>query len=122
MIKERAVGSGAQFRKLMEMDFVLFLRADLADEGGYNRWWPDTSVYLGWDCRTFEMFERSRSSQYFVKYVYPFLGAKKDELEQLLERYKAPNDLDVPQWHYRFRLVPQTRKKETTHKALSDIL
>ncbi len=108
MIKERAVGSGAQFRKLMEMDFVLFLRADLAGEGGYNRWWPDTSVYLGWDYRAFEMFERSRSSQYFVKYVYPFLGANKEELEQLLEKYTAPNGLDVPQWHYRFRLVPKT--------------
>ena len=64
MLKQRAANSGTKFRKLMEADFILFLRAELAGLDFYNRWWPDTLVYLGYDYSVFEVFERSRSSRF----------------------------------------------------------
>lgn len=96
-LKERSGGSGMPFRQLMQMDFILFLRADLSDYDVHARWLPMTLVYLGMDHRPFEIFERSRSSRYFEK-VRPFLGgATKEKLEQLLGRY-GPKDLYVPDW------------------------
>ena len=61
MIKERTPSTGMNFRKIMQIDFLLFLRADLADSSESRRWWPETLVYLEFDNRVFEVFERSRS-------------------------------------------------------------
>ena len=49
MIKERTASTGTNFRKVMQIDFLLFLRADLADFSEFNRWWPETLVYLEFD-------------------------------------------------------------------------
>ena len=73
MIKERSANLGIHFRKLMEVDFILFLRAELGEFNHFNRWWPETLVYLGFDYGAFEMFDRSRSARHFEK-VRPFLG------------------------------------------------
>ena len=97
MLKERTVNSGLKFRKIMETDFILFMRAELANFGPYNRWWPDTLVYLGFDYRSFEIFDRSQSARVFEK-VQPFLGgATKTELEQLLAGY-ASSGRNLPRW------------------------
>lgn len=88
MLKERAASSGTGFRKIMEVDFIFFLRAELAADGSYNKWWPETLVYLGFAHRAFEIFERSRSSRYFEK-IRPLLGnATKADLEHLITSYE----------------------------------
>ncbi|MCY4383866.1 MAG: TIR domain-containing protein [Nitrospinae bacterium] len=94
MLKERAASSGIEFRKIMEVDFIFFLRAGLAANGSYTKWWPETLVYLGFAHRAFEIFERSRSSRYFEK-IRPLLGnATKADLEHLIAGYEeAPNTL-----------------------------
>ena len=94
MLKEHAASSGIEFRKIMEVDFIFFLRAELAANGPYNKWWPETLVYLGFAYRAFEIFERSRSSRYFEK-IRPLLGdATKADLERLVTGYeKAPQTL-----------------------------
>ena len=97
LLKERAANSGTHFRKLMEVDFVLFLRAELANLDAFNTWWPETLVYLGVGYRTFEMFERSRSTRYFKK-IQPFLAnASKTDLEDLISRYQR-NERELPRW------------------------
>ncbi len=96
-LEQRAANSGTKFRKLMEVDFILFLRADLANFDRFIRWWPETLVYLGFSYRTFEIFERSRSTQYFEK-IRPFLAnATKADLEELLAGY-GKNGRDLPRW------------------------
>ncbi|MDD9963105.1 MAG: TIR domain-containing protein [Gammaproteobacteria bacterium] len=97
LLNQRAANSGSKFRKLMEVDFILFLRAELANFEEFNRWWPDTLVYLGFNYRTFEIFERSRSTRYFEK-IRPFLAnATKADLEKLLAGYER-NDQRLPRW------------------------
>ena len=106
MLKERAGSSGTNFRNLMQAEFLIFLRAELAESGQFKKWWPETLVYLGFSHRAFEIFDRCRSSQYFEN-VRPFLGnATKEDLEQLLTRYGA-NGWDLPRWGF-CRVVPGT--------------
>ena len=84
-LHDRAGASGIDFSKIMEVDFLLFLRAVLADLSYYDRWYPDSLVYLGYGHRAFEIFERSRSKQYFER-IRPVLGnATKADLDKLVE-------------------------------------
>ena len=97
ILKQRTASSGTKFLNIMEVDFILFLRADLANFDNFNRWWPDTLVYLGFDYRTFEMFERSRSTRYF-KRIQPFLAnITKADLQELLAGYQR-NEPRLPRW------------------------
>ncbi len=99
MLKERTANSDLKFRKIMETDFILFLRAELANFGPYNRWWPETLVYLGPDYRALEIFDRSRSRRNFEK-IRPFLGgATKTDLEQLIAGYQG-NSNSLPRWGF----------------------
>ena len=99
MLKERTVSSGTDFRKLMQADFILFLRAELMRHDHYNDWWPETLVYLLPNQRAFEIFERARSKRYFER-LRPFLGnATKTELDQLIIKYDStPQDLPRLGW------------------------
>ena len=97
MLKERTASSGADFKKIMQVDFILFLRAELAEYDQYNRWWPETLVYLGFVRRGFELFERSRSARYFER-IRPLLGnARKEDLERLVKGYDENPNL-LPKW------------------------
>ena len=88
----------------MQADFLLFLRGDLADFGEFNRWWPETLVYLEVDNRAFEIFERSRSRKFFER-VRPFLdNAAKEDLERLVAGY-GRNGRSTPSWGFH-RVVP----------------
>ena len=87
MLKERVAGSGTDFRKIMQTEFLFFLRSELANPDTYDRWRPQTLGYLGLHFRPFEIFERSRSSRYFER-IRPFLGnATKTDLEQFLTNF-----------------------------------
>ena len=104
MIKERTASTGTNFRKVMQIDFLLFLRADLADFSEFNRWWPETLVYLEFDNRPFEVFERSRSRKYFER-IRPFLdNATKEDLERLVVAY-GRSGRSTPSWGFH-RVVP----------------
>ena len=104
MIKERTANTGSSFRRVMQADFLLFLRGDLADFGEFNRWWPETLVYLEVDNRAFEIFERSRSRKFFER-VRPFLdNAAKEDLERLVAGY-GRNGRSTPSWGFH-RVVP----------------
>ena len=104
MIKERSVNSAIPFRKLMEVDFVLFLRAELGGFEWGNGWLPETLVYIGFDRGAFEIFDRSRSTRHFER-VRPFLGgATKEELAELVAQYDR-RERELPSWGYR-RISP----------------
>lgn len=97
MLKQRVAGSGIDFVDLMQVDFILFLREALAQTGAYSNWWPETLVYVGYGDRTFEIFDRARSTKYFEK-IRPLLGgATKKDLEVLLEKYNS-NPSSLPRW------------------------
>ena len=99
MMKERSASTGTDFRSIMQVDFLLFVRADLANLSDFHRWWPETLVFLEFDNRAFEIFERSRSSKYFEK-IRPFLGnATKDDLEKLVAEY-GRNGRSTPNWGF----------------------
>ncbi|MGH1416649.1 MAG: SEFIR domain-containing protein [Pelagimonas sp.] len=96
-LHDRAGASGIDFSKIMEVDFLLFLRAELADLDYYDRWYPDSLVYLGYGHRAFEIFERSRSKRYFER-IRPVLGnATKEDLDKLVEGYRA-DPQTLPRW------------------------
>lgn len=96
-LHDRAGASGTDFAKIMEVDFLLFLRAELTELGVYRGWYPDTLLYLGYGHRTFEIFERSRSKRYFER-IRPVLGnATKEDLDKLVEGYRA-DPQRLPRW------------------------
>lgn len=77
------------FRKLMEVDFLLHLRSKQTPIIDGLPWHPDTLVYLGNNQRAFEIFERSRSRQYFEK-IRPLLGnVTKEGFCELIENLSA---------------------------------
>lgn len=89
MIRDRAGGSGTVFNNIMQVDFLLFVRSDLTGDDPYNRWYPDTLVFSEYRENGFELFQRSRSAQYFET-IRPLLGgATKEDLGKLLEAYKG---------------------------------
>lgn len=97
MLHDRSSASGIEFSNLMQVDFILFLRGELTDLGDYQNWFPETLVYLGYGHRTFEIFERSRSSRFFER-IRPLLGnATKDDLDKLIEGYRA-DPQSLPRW------------------------
>lgn len=89
MIRERCGGSEALFNKIMEVDFLLFIRSDLIGKDPYNRWYPDTLVFTEHRGSGFELFERSRSTAFFET-IRPLLGgASKDDLGEMIENFNA---------------------------------
>ncbi|MCY4556408.1 MAG: TIR domain-containing protein [Chloroflexi bacterium] len=99
MIKERTASTGTDFRKVMQTDFLLLLRADLANFSEFNRWWPETLVFLDLHNKTFEIFDRARSRRNFEK-IRPFLNnATKEDLEKLVAGY-GRNGRSAPSWNF----------------------
>lgn len=97
MLRDRTSTSGTNFSNLMQVDFILFLRAELLNLGIYESWWPDTLVFLGHRYRTLEIFERSRSKSYFER-IRPILGnATKEDLENFVESYRG-DERSLPRW------------------------
>ncbi len=100
LLKERCVGTGLEFRHLMQADFIAYIRADLQAESIFDRhWWPDTLLYLGHFDSSFEVFSRSVSKKYFEK-AKVLLGINdKEEVEILFKRYKN-NEFKIPSWDF----------------------
>ena len=99
LLKERSNGSGVEFKHLMQADFLLFIRSDLHNDSYYQRWFPDTLLYVGHFNNPFEIFARSSSKAYFEKMKVALGINEVSDLDKLIEIYT--NDPQrVPRWHF----------------------
>jgi hypothetical protein len=95
MLKHRSVGTGFEFRDLMQADFVLFLKGFTDNTDQFGNWIPDTLVYRE-SSAPFEIFARARSTAYFNK-IGPMLGIQsKEDLEAKLNSSKKFQ----PRWEF----------------------
>lgn len=105
-LKGRVAGTGFEFLDLMQVDFLLMLRADIKGlNEGINRqnWYPLTLVYCP-EYHCFEIFAKSISKRYFEG-VATLLGITgKDELSTICMEYRNRQGL-LPQWGFH-RLNP----------------
>jgi hypothetical protein len=70
LLKVRANIPGLSFDAIVQTDFILFLRGCINyfnEPASYNRWKTETIVDLTPNIKPFEIFTRSKSSQYFNK-------------------------------------------------------
>ncbi len=99
LIKERCTGVGIEFRHLLQADFVIFMRTEIEAQDNFNRWWPETLIYLGNYHSTFEIFARSISKKYFDRVKVLLSINEPLELEDLLQSYKVGNKA-LPKWDF----------------------
>ena len=99
LLKKRCQTTGIDFRYLMQADFILFIRADLYSEGPFDRWWPDTLLYLGHFPGPFEIFARAESKRYFEKVKCLFNIDEPGDLKPLLEQYRQ-RKRELPRWEF----------------------
>ena len=98
LLEQRSKSSGVEFRKVMQADFVLFLRDHVDRPGGFPRWWPETLLYASHEVRTFEIFARAESADYFAQ-IKGLLGVEsKEEIGALLSRIYSDVKRHVPRW------------------------
>ena len=81
LLKERSQNSGIDFRYIMQGDFVLFMRSEI--EQVDFRWFPDTLLYACRYPKTFEIFARSVSRNYFEKVKCLLNVRKPDDLKRI---------------------------------------
>jgi len=75
------------------------MRAEVDAVDDYNRWWPETLLYIGHFNSPFEIFARSVSKTYFNK-VKVLLGIEiPKDLELLLKSYKD-GTRKLPMWQF----------------------
>ncbi|MBI5606002.1 MAG: TIR domain-containing protein [Deltaproteobacteria bacterium] len=100
LLSERCKGVGVDFRHLMQVDFILFIRDYLDHPDIIFPWFPETLVYIGRHGSTaFEVFARSKSAAYFEK-AKVLLGINsKEDLLPLLEAFQKDNRL-LPRWEF----------------------
>ncbi|SFB68948.1 SEFIR domain-containing protein [Collimonas sp. OK412] len=106
LLKERCIGTGLEFRHLMQADFVAFMRSDIDMKNEFDwsqRWFPETLLYLNSFNSPFEIFARSISKSYFDRVKILLNIEKPIELEQLLTAYQGNSSFRLPQWgHHSF--------------------
>ncbi|MDE0085526.1 MAG: TIR domain-containing protein [Candidatus Poribacteria bacterium] len=94
LLNERSQSSGIDFRYIMQGDFVLFMRSEIQQVD--FRWFPDTLLYACRYPKTFEIFARSVSRNYFEKVKCLLNVRQPDDLRELMEAYKT--DRRPPNW------------------------
>lgn len=99
LLEQRSKISGIPFRFIMQADFVCYLRADLSQSNGYDRWWPETLLYADRYHGSFEIFARSTSNGYLLR-TLPVLGVSKlSTIKAKLDEYAAGTS-NVPRWEF----------------------
>lgn len=100
LLNDRCKGVGLDFRHLMQVDFILFMRDCLNHPDQIFHWFPETLVYIGLHGSSpFEVFARSKSSAYFER-AKQLLGIeKKEDLVPLLEAFQKDSRL-LPRWEF----------------------
>jgi len=101
LLEQRSKTSGIVFSQLMQADFVLFVRSclDSLREEEYQKWWPETLVYIGRHGRAFEIFARSQSKEYFNKVKCLFDIKSKEELDPMMQAFKS-GKLHISKWGF----------------------
>lgn len=99
LLEQRSKHSGIEFRYLMQADFVLFMRTEIAQSNFYSRWFPDTLLYVGRFHSPFEVFARSSSKSYFEKAKCILDIDKPSDLKELMETYKTDGQR-LPRWQF----------------------
>ncbi len=98
LLVQRVKGTGITDRQLMQADFVLFMRASLNTlRYDTSRWWAETLLYV--NGRTFEIFSRAQSKEYFNKLKCLFDIESKGDLDALLKAFKE-GTVRVPTWGF----------------------
>lgn len=98
LLKQRAETAGFDFKWLMQADFVLYLRATLANDY-MVRWWPETLLYAAHSYGPMELFARSRSASYYEQASKVLGGIPSDDLKaHIAALQKDPQS--VPQWQF----------------------
>lgn len=87
LLIQRSKISGIRELRLMQADFVLFLRDafESMQSGSRQEWWPGTLIYLERYEGSFEIFARAQSVEYFNKLKYAFDIQNKEDFRLLLE-------------------------------------
>lgn len=100
LLNERCKGVGLDFRHLMQVDFILFMRDYVNHPDQMFHWFPETLVYIGrHGSSAFEVFARSKSSAYFER-AKQLLGIEnKEDLVPLLEAFQKNSQL-LPRWEF----------------------
>jgi len=97
LLKERCKGVGVSFQQIMQADFIVFIRDHLDRPGGPWHWWPETLLYVR--PGIFEIFGRSRSTDYFNRAKVLFGIDKKEAIEPLLQYFESEKNA-VPRWEF----------------------
>ncbi|MCC5915616.1 MAG: TIR domain-containing protein [Balneolaceae bacterium] len=97
LLKSRSEGSGISFNKLMETDFIMYLRSCRGD----RYWYPITNLYAAETFYTsFELFTRAQSTKFFNE-IKPLLNVSdKEELKEVIDSILAEK-YRRPRWDYR---------------------
>ena len=98
-LKNRCTGIGIEFKDLMQADFVIYLRSELTSDDPYDRWWPETLVYLGHFSGAFEIFLRSVSKKYFDKMKIVLGIEEQSKLADLMQSF-GRGERTAPRWDY----------------------
>lgn len=99
LLKERCIGTGIDFRHLLQADFVLFMRSEIETNENYINWWPETLIYLGHANSSFEIFARSASKIYFNKTKMLLSIEEPKDLEPLFKSYQD-GSRNLPKWDF----------------------
>lgn len=99
LLEQRARSPKGQFSRLMEADFICFLRYENTRMDKYKMWWPETLLYTFNQYGPFQIFLRAASKSYLPK-VLKLIGASGvDQLKNLIEDFNDQKR-HVPQWNY----------------------
>ena len=96
MIKKMSDSSSTDFYDIIQVDFILMLRAKLAKLDNNEYWWPAT--LFDFDCKnsTFEIFQQSQSKPYFDKIKSILCNVEKEDLVKLIEWYEQNDYENIP--------------------------
>jgi len=100
LLKERCHGTGIKFNNIMQTDFILFLRDKLdelnSDEDFFYRsWYPCTLIYNRYFQKSFELFARAESKDYFNSMKCLFNIKKPKDFQQFFNSVEDGN-LELP--------------------------
>jgi len=99
LLEQRSKASGIPFRIVMQADFICFMRAELTNTDGYDRWWPDTLLYATHQYGPFEVFARAASKAHLAR-LLPVLGvASTEPIKTKLQEF-ATGRSNVPKWQF----------------------
>ncbi|MBC8944719.1 MULTISPECIES: SEFIR domain-containing protein [Xenorhabdus] len=99
LLKQRSKQSGIEFNYLIQADFILFMRSEIQEGDLYNRWFPNTGIYINRFYGALEVFARASSKTYFDKMKCILLIDKPSDLEKLILEYKT-NIQRLPRWEH----------------------